>query len=325
MKAATQGRKALKWAVLLTTPLMLAALLAMIFSSSFGRSRSFILDATATGAQIRFEGSGNAWPLGEGRVCAPRPRPDLRAARGEGFCDGRLFAEKALEGAAVIWPEGAQARLALDAQGALIVTAKGAQGLPDGARIRLAPEEWRKAGALVFTGHAVLGGQMASGETALLLGGRYEARESAMFGLGGATETVKSGELRRGERASLVTREGPASGFGHVTAGGEDDEGFHIVSVAKPGDTILQIEYLGGERPNFVKPNWIDYALSSPFFVALALILSLVIGVGQLVLGLWEIFAREQEEPKPEAPPALAPPPISPAPADSPSDPEPQA
>lgn len=291
------ARRLLKWTAVLTTPLMLAALLILIFASAFGRTRTFVIDAVATGAVIVFEGTSNSWPLSEATLCARKPRPEPRTPRGEGFCDARVSEERPFEGGAATWRHGATARLQREADGSLSVTATGAEGLPDGTRLRLSLEQWRKAGALVFNGHVAVGGEMSSGQTALLVSGRYEAREPSLFGLGGSTETVKSGDLRRGERVSLVDyRTGePASGFGHVSAPLDDDAGFHVVSIAKPGDTALKIEHLGGRLPNLVRPNWIDYALTSPFFVALALILSLMVGVGQLVLGVWESFAEKTE------------------------------
>ncbi len=291
------ARAQLKWSALLAGPVLLGLLLALILSSALWRSRTFVIEALATGAEVRFEGAGNSWPLGEAILCEPLPRPQPRAPRGEGLCDARLFAEKPREGAPVVWRDGARALLRRDPEGGLVVTAHGAEGLPEGARLHLTARRWAEAGALVFTGWSSIGGQMASGETALLISGRHEARESSLFGLGGGTETVKSGDLRRGERVSLVDGAGnPASGFGHVTAGTEEEAGFHIVSIAKPGVTALKVEHLGGEGPSFIRPNWIDYALTSPFFVALALILSMLVGVGQLVIGLWEIFAEKPAE-----------------------------
>ncbi|WP_018632751.1 hypothetical protein [Neomegalonema perideroedes] len=322
VKALGGGARALlKWTALLATPLMLGLLLALILSSALGRSRTFVIDAMATGAEIHFEGAGNSWPLGEATLCEPLPRPQPRAPRGEGLCDARLFTEKPRAGAPVVWSDGARALLRRDPEGGLVATAYGAQGLPEGTRLHLTARRWAETGALVFTGWSSIGGQMASGETAILISGRYEAREGSLFGLGGATETVKSGDLRRGERVSLVDRAGnPASGFGHVSAGTGEEAGFHVVAIAKPGVTALRVEHLGGEGPSFIRPNWIDYALTSPFFVALALILSMLVGVGQLVLGLWEIFeAKPEARPKRrlrltrrEAPPEEAPPPPAP-------------
>lgn len=287
-------RRLLGWVLVGALPALTLLLLLLLLTSSLRGERTFVVEAITTGADITFTGGTEAWTIGRATVCLPRAEPLLAAQKGAGRCDARLYTEAPRSGLMLEWQSGSTVNLRQDRDRNVVLRIGGTTApLPPGALVFVEPAQWRAAGALTFAGLVVIGEQITSGESSVLLSGSYEARERSWFS--GTTETIKSGELRRGERVSVVQRSGTAPGFGHITPVGRDEDGFHLVNIAQPGDTSLQIEYVGGEAPALIRPSWVDHAIRSPVLVALALLLSLCAAVGQVLLGSLEYLGVRPE------------------------------
>lgn len=264
----------------------LVAIMAMVaVSAGLGSLRTIVLDAQATGLRVTFSGAANDWSLGSVTVCEPRPRVAWTLPRGEGVCDARRYVETTVEGLRVNWNANANVLVTSPSPGALALDVSGQTGVADRTRIVLSRESWAATGALTFTGTALVGEQLASGETKMILSGSFEAREKPLWSAN--TEVLKSGPIRRGESAAVFTeaRGEPvmAEVFGHVTPLEAGRPGFNVGLVSAPGPVFLQLGFFGAAAPTRVAPSWIDRALTSPLILALAALLSVLLSAGQIM------------------------------------------
>lgn len=274
----------------------------MIVLAGTGGERTFVVEARATGAAITFEGE-HAWDLGPARVCEALPLHEVRpgVARGDRPCAPGRYREARALGGPIDWEPGGRALVEVRPSGDLEILAAGARGLPDGSRVLVPAEAWRGAGAQRFVGAMAVGD-----EAGLLLEGRYEARQAPSLLPGGRPDVVKGGPLLRGGDVAIVERGGdegyaPAEVFGHLMAADPDRLGLHVVAVSRPGDTALEVVHPGAAGRLLIRPDIVDHALASPLLIALTVILTLVVGVMQLVLGTIDFL---KEHPIPRAPAA---------------------
>ena len=147
--------------------------------------------------------------------------------------------------------------------------------------------------ALLHTaGTARLGSDMASGTRRMIHDGRYEIRETSLISrlVKRRTNVIKTGDLIPGEAIRVVQADDTslaALGFGHLTVGEVSRSGFNAVFVSARGDHALEISSFGASDPQLIFPDWVDSAISSPFLLALAFIISVVGGAVQLAMMLF--------------------------------------
>jgi len=284
------------WILAVTVPGITLILLVAILTGGNLNKRTFLIEAKTTGIDIQFSGLSNAWLLGKVTLCTPLERINRSAPRGSSACDERRYLLQENETLLLEFPDKASATVMSGIAGELIITLKGSEIFPDNTRILVSKESWLSMGALAFSGYAVVGGPMGSGQQKILLSGRYEVRETSSFSFGkfNRTEVIKSGQLLRGEQVSITQNETPAPVVGHLTPS-ENDRGIETVIVSHPGNTALSLGYIGADQTSTIQPDWIDYAIASPTLVALTLVLSVFIGVGQLLFSVTGYLRRTKK------------------------------
>ncbi|NOR63723.1 MAG: hypothetical protein GQ535_14675 [Rhodobacteraceae bacterium] len=271
------------WILAFITPSLALVVLISILTGGISSSRSFLVEANTTGMSVQFSGLNNAWPLGRATICAPLDRPKRENARGTGPCDERRYTPSENDDLLLEFPDGSSATVLVQGNGGLAIQVSGMSLFGDNTRILVARDDWIAVGAMVFSGQAVIGGQMGSGQQNILLDGRFEVRETSSFSLGGRNriEVIKSGTLLRGEQASISESGADTTVTGHITWS-DNRRSMDVVIVSLPGNTALSLGHIGGDQVSSIQPDWIDYALASPTLVALTLVLSICIGAGQL-------------------------------------------
>jgi hypothetical protein len=254
-------------------------------SAGFGSTRTFVIEAQATGLNITFSGQANDWALGPVVVCTPREQIIRTLPRGDGECDARRYLEAEADSFRINWSKGASVEVTSTQPGVMALEILDQTDVTDKTRVILKHDSWMATGALAFNGTARIGDQLASGETKMVLSGSYDAREKPLWSTN--TEVLKSGSLRRGESAAVfvetATGAAMAEVFGHVTPVEGGKPGFIVGAVSAPGPVFLQLGFFGAAAPTQIAPNWIDRALSSPLILALAALLSVVLSAGQIV------------------------------------------
>lgn len=284
--------------------LAVIAIVAMIvISTGVGADRTLIVEATATGIDIRFAGQANGWHFGQATICTPRERIERTLPRGSGACDARRYEERSGEALRIDWSPGAEAKLSSPRPQTLVLELFGQAGWDDRTRIIIDRNEWSALGVLSFNGAARIGNQVSSGETRMVLSGTYEAREKPLWSED--TEVLKAGKIRRGESAEIMIagvggRE-PAEVFGHISEVEPGKPGFNVGLVSVLGPVSLQIGYFGGAKPVNIAPTWVDRALASPLVLALAFLLSIILSAAQFVGGIvpaiFRLAQRAEGEP----------------------------
>ncbi|WP_430511369.1 hypothetical protein [Pannonibacter phragmitetus] len=261
-----------------------ALLLLLAISSGIGSVRSIVLEAQATGMVVRFSGQSNDWAFSDVVVCVPRAKIERAAERGTGQCDARRYVESNEEDFRINWSAGSSAQVTSPSPGVLVLDITGQARMLDRTRVIVNRESWLAAGALTFSGIVQIGDQLASGETKMILNGSFDIREQPFWSQN--TEVLKRGSIWRGESVSIVSLADGAAGsvevFGHITPLDTGKPGFAVGVVSSPGDVLLQLGFFGAQEPVQVAPTWMDRALTSPLILALAVILSVVLSVGQL-------------------------------------------
>jgi hypothetical protein len=254
-------------------------------SAGLGSTRTFVLEAQATGLNITFSGQFNDWALGPTVVCTPRAKIIRTLPRGSGKCDSRRYLEEAVESFRINWSNGASVEVTSPTPGVISLEIFEQLEIADRTRLIVERDGWMTTGALTFNGTARIGDQLASGETKMVLSGSYEAREKPLWSE--KTEVLKSGLIRRGESAAVLAETATgatmAEVYGHITPADGDQPGFIVGAVSAPGLVFLQLGFFGATTPTQIAPNWIDRALTSPLILALAALLSVVLSAGQIV------------------------------------------
>jgi hypothetical protein len=278
-----------------TGALAVIAIVAMIvISTGFGADRTFIVEATATGIDIRFAGQTNDWHLGQATICTPRKRIERTLPRGAGACDARRYEERSGDAVRINWSPGSEVKLSAPQPQLLVLELFGQAGWDDRTRIVIGKDEWAALGVLSFNGTARIGNQVSSGETRTILSGTYEAREKPFWSED--TEVLKAGKVRSGESAEIVIagKDGrqPAEVFGHIAEVEPGKPGFNVGLVSAPGPVSLQIGYFGGAKPANIAPTWMDRALTSPLVLALAFLLSVILSAVQFIGGILPAMLR---------------------------------
>lgn len=315
MTARVRAIRAVAIALLIVSGLLVALL--VVFAAA-GRDQVILVDAKTTGATLTFSGDQNRWTLTGAKVCTPLADRLPGEERGDGPCDVRAYSTAPLDGDVLEWGNDDEVHVYGGPGRVLALVVVRHKTFIPGTRIVVDMGNWKLGGALTVVGRAVIGGQMANGETHFLLEGRYEMREQSW--LSDSTEVVKAGELRRGETVRIVTWPLSADAlkdarvFVHITPGEKD--ALHVSAIAEPSQTALAIEFFGGRAPSLIVPTWIDRALTSPLFIAASVILTIVLGVGQMLMSAITIAIPSDREvlPQPSSDARLAGPETRPEP-----------
>jgi hypothetical protein len=211
-----------------------------------------------------------------------------------------------VSGLTIPWPDGTRVIVRAEAasdETRLRIT------LPDGMGDEFAPRTeivvpediWIAQGALLFSGEAVLGNVLGSGERFYLHAASWEARQTSTITrwLRTATDKVLTGRAIRGAELSIGKRVRdnwfsprnslPAAVYGHLTPPQVEEEGlpyFSVTFVSEPGLTELRINYFGLDRTRTIRPDIIDTTASSVLLLAAIALLSFAAAVTQIVSDL---------------------------------------
>lgn len=306
--------------MLLGSKVLLVALLFWIVFQDYLRDIhwSYVIEAETRGAQIEFTGNSNAWRL-DGAFWCHRLDVPLRTARDPDaekvpLCDSRVYEQDGPAIVTIQWREGdritvrtddiGRLEIRLDQESAveegktgkpaeeqpLEIRADGqAETLKSGDLLILNPQGWARSGALIFTGRLVIGAEMSSGQTAYLLGGRYEVRDSGLQSWLSSEDihTILKGTLSRGEQVRVVSAQedrNTAASFGHITMRDEDvtKAGFRVTMASQNGDTDLEIRRHSRAQPSYVRPDWIDTLETSPLLLGLVALVTVFANLAQI-------------------------------------------
>lgn len=255
--------------------------------------RTYHVEASTWGGTVTFHGMGNDWLISRGVVCTARSVPDLRDAgpRDASRCPASGFeAPREINSEVVQWRQGTRIHFRRAPDGRLIIRTlnDGTETLPIGSRIVIPGSAWQGHGAFTFSGSVRIGGDMATGAQDYLIGGRWEARQ---MGLATSlfreiTEVVQRGDFSRGASVQVVDDAGPVISYGHLTPAATDDPGLEVVALSERGRLSLEVQYFGLPKPSIFKPDWMDTISSSPMLIALAILLTIILAVVQLVIAV---------------------------------------
>ena len=296
----TRRRRALLFCALVIPAIVLMLIL-------LGLQRSYLIEADTGLVQLELQGT-NAWSLRDVTICTPRERPDRSAVPTPGEACSAFDQEMRVEPSltlewlddtkavlrAEVGPIGPRLRIVLPA------------GLGDihapGTEIVVNSDPTSPIGALLFSGEAVLGTVLGSGERYFLHSATWEARQTswATRWMRSSTEKVMTGEALRGAELSVAGRyrdhwwqlwrdRRPATVFGHLTLSPNIDEGLASLSVtlvSEPGSTELQVGYFGLADPSRIRPDLLDTTATSVLLIAAIAFLSLASAATQLASDL---------------------------------------
>lgn len=254
---------------------------------------TYHVEASTWGGSLTFDGEGNDWLILQGTICPARAVPDLRNAdpEDESSCPAARFeVPREIQSDVIHWREGTRIHFRRAQDGRLIIRTlnDSTDGLPTGSRLEIPSAVWQRHGALIFSGSVRIGGDMGTGAQDYLIGGRWEARQ---MGLATSlfreiTEVVQRGDLSRGASVQVVGHADPAISYGHLTPAATDEPGLEVVSLSERGRLSLQVQYFGLSKPSLFRPDWMDTISSSPMLFALAILLTFILSVVQLVIAV---------------------------------------
>jgi hypothetical protein len=303
----TRGRRALLFCALVIPAVVLMLIL-------LGLQRSYLVEADTGLVRLQLQGS-NAWNLRDVTICTPRERPHRSAVPTAGEACSAFDQEMRVESSLTLaWLDDTPAVLRAEAgpigpRLRIMLPA----GLGDlhapGTEIVVGSDPTSPIGALLFSGEAVLGTVLGSGERYFLHSATWEARQTswATRALRSSTEKVMTGEALRGAELSVVQRDGdgwrPAMVFGHLTlspAYEEEVPALSVTLVSEPGGTELQVNHYGLAKPSRIRPDLFDTTATSVLLIAAIAFLSLASAATQLVGDLMSAGrsadAREDED-----------------------------
>ncbi len=279
-----------------------------------GADRTILLELRTTALELAFAEGAGRWKATWATICRLDPEA-VPAGDGDAECGGSsLYVPDPPGGRRdvdFVWTPGAVLRAEVSPAGTLVLQVEdgeigldartGAAPLTSGARILVGAQDWRGSGALTFAARMRAGSVMAAGQDTLVLGGRWEARQTDPLtawvrGQDAETDVVKSGEIVRGSRLSVAgaplpdgSGRGEVPVYGHLTPGADEAGAYmEVVALSRPGATGLLTAHFGGDRPKLIRPDPIDFVIASPFLLALAVIAQLLSALVQVYVDLTE-------------------------------------
>jgi hypothetical protein len=291
----------------------------ILFSIFGGVQRSFLIDARTSFLQINFDGA-NAWRIGEATVCLPRLNPDRSAETELGSpCAGIFQLSEQVDGLVLSMPNDFSLILRAESEAhgtrLRIILPEGLRTeYPAGTEIVIGSSEWRQTGALLFSGHVVLGNVLGSGERHYLHSAVWSARQTSWSSWfrGGATDTVMTGDVMRGAQISVSKRTrdwfsirnevSPATVYGHITTATIPD-GLPVFAtnlVSEPGNTELHVDHYGLANTAKISPDFVATLRSSDLLLVIVAVLSLLAGAAQISrdVSLWGQATKQVSEKK---------------------------
>lgn len=278
------------------------AVFALVVGEILGSgNRTYLIESRSFGATITTKGHTNKWDLEESILCTPREFPK-RDLGGDTICPESIFKiEQNVQPRTVNWPANSEIRLSLQSDDSLVIEAVSGTGdaLQIGERLVVPANSWRRHGALVVNGSVVFGGDMGPNSSDYLLAGSWQVRQLSI-----TTETlrrpnlevVKSGSLSRGASAEIwhrdalwgtMSREAPATMFGHVTPSFDNDApGIVMTFLSEVGYVEMRLRYYGLKQYAAIRPDIFDTIRTSPIIIAIIAILTLAASLADLVGGL---------------------------------------
>lgn len=268
-----------------------------------GQQRSYLIEAETSVLRLEFHGA-NAWSFQQATLCEPLKSPDRDAVPNPGeACSAIDQSAGDAQPLTMNWPDGTPAILraeaGLDGPRLRIILPAGLGEAHDpGTEIVVAPDPASPMGALLFSGEAVLGTVLGSGERYFLHSATWEARQTsaAMRWLRSSTEKVMTGKAIRGAELSIVDRyrdgwqwrpdHRPARVFGHLTlspVGEHEPPSFSVTLVSEPGRTELQVGHYGLADTARIRPDLIDTTATSVLLIAAIAFFSLASAATQLI------------------------------------------
>lgn len=275
-------RPRLALAVICILAVLLIALI--VLAAGVGAVRTVVISAETSSLEVQFSGEADYWDLGLATICTPLEKLNRSAKRGASICDPRRY-EQSKEQVSLIWKDGNKAVLSM-ANDDLEIQIIDASSHKSGTKIHLAPKALSKLGALSFSGFVSLGQVAASGETRLMRSGIYDIREKPF--LANATETIKSGEFRPGEKVGVYQNSDGAPKqvrvYGYILQQNGDARSFRVSLISESGPSNIRVNYFGGQVPIEIAPNWIDRSITSPLILALSILVPIILTIAQLFL-----------------------------------------
>jgi hypothetical protein len=250
-----------------------------------GADRTIVISAQSASMEIQFSGDAGFWDLGSVLVCEPLAKIDRSRTRGTDICDPRRYEQKH-EIVSLKWQDGSHIVVLANKEGSLEIRLKNVAKYKSGTILHLPREEWTALGALSFSGFIHLGQVAATGETRLLTSGTYDIREKPF--LMNATETIKNGSFRPGEKVGVFRDDGKEQSqtrvYGYVLPSQHGLKNFQVSLVSETGPSKIFVSYWGGEDRIEIAPNWIDRSIASPLILALSILVPVFIAIAQMLL-----------------------------------------
>jgi hypothetical protein len=267
--------------VVLATLLTIALFLLAI---GVGATRTVVISAETSSLELEFSGDATYWNLGEATLCIPLEKPDRSKERGTDFCDPRWF-EQSSQDVSIPWADGNKIELLASHEGMEIQIVE-AQGFESRTIVYVPKTELPNLGVLSFSGFANLGQVASSGETKLLTSGSFDIREKPF--LNNATETIKRGEFRLGDKVSITHlldgSQEPTQVYGFVLPDHSTVDSFSVSLVSEIGPSSIAVHYFGGHEKIEIAPNWIDRSIASPLILALSILIPIFLALSQVIL-----------------------------------------
>lgn len=296
----TRGRRALLFCAVVVPAIVLMLIL-------LGLQRSYLIEADTGLVRLELQGT-NAWSFREATICTPRERPDRSAVPTPGEACSAFDQETQVESSLTLeWLDGTPAVLRAEAAPVgprlriMLPNGLGDTYAP-GTEIVVSSDLTSPIGALLFSGEAVLGTVLGSGERYFLHSATWEARQTSWATrlLRSSTEKVMTGEALRGAELSVVERyrdhwwqvwrdRRPATVFGFLALSPNVEEGLASLSVtlvSEPGSTELQVGYYGLADASPIRPDLLDTTATSVLLIAAIAFLSLASAATQLASDL---------------------------------------
>ncbi|MDE4276361.1 hypothetical protein PXK58_18685 [Phaeobacter gallaeciensis] len=206
------------------------------------------------------------------------------------LCSKTAYSIEDVSDTAIRWSNGDEIEVTLRRSGALQLQliASPRQNYPNDTIFVIPSEVWAESGALAFQAVLRVGGAMASGSRDYLVDASWQALQSGFWTsiFRDTTDVVKSGELFPGASVDFIAPNHAVTSFGHITPPATAERAFQISALTERADVSLRASYFGLEKPSIFKPDWIDEISSSTIIVSLAVIMSLIAAVIEVVGGL---------------------------------------
>lgn len=296
----TRGRRTLLFCALVIPVIVLLLIL-------LGLQRSYLIEAETGFVRLELQGT-NAWSLRDVTICTPRERPNRSAVSSAGEACSAFDQEmQSVPSLTLEWLDGTPAVVRAEATPVdprirIILPSGLGDTYEPGTEIVVTSNPSSPTGALLFSGAAILGTVLGSGERYFLQSATWEARQTswATRWLRSSTEKVMTGDALRGAELTVVERyrdhwwqlmrnTRSATVFGHLTpsfSGGDEFPSLSVTLVSEPGSTELQVGYFGLADPSRIRPDLLDTTATSVLLIAAIALLSLASAATQLASDL---------------------------------------